>query len=267
MAVGMKTLILAGVTSLNQGLRMNDKGCAAYYMLLYGDSGTRRKTESREEFEFLAALSTTVPLLENSDDDLKDRFSRCEEKSLAPEDGDPLLFCVLTDGIAVGFPSEKTWDCDQITVIFDELLPDDVIVESSETIDNLTRSSHASNIHERHMTRLRHLIDPVAFWNARQEAFQNLEFVPEVGVQLVNLNSTAWGKIVTAFNRMEIGNLSNVKSVGEGVLEFRIHFGQGYRIYFGGVSGTLVILGCGTKQSQNHDIIEARRRWAEFKEL
>ncbi len=33
---------------------------------------------------------------------------------------------------------------------------------------------------------------------------------------------------------METGNLSNVKGVGGGVLECRIHFGPGYRVYWVG---------------------------------
>jgi putative addiction module killer protein len=38
---------------------------------------------------------------------------------------------------------------------------------------------------------------------------------------------------------MEQGNLSNVKSVGEGVVEYRIDFGPGYRVYFGRDGETL----------------------------
>ena len=265
MAVGMRELIATGVSSLNQGLRMSDKGCAAYYSMLYGESDARRKTDTREEFEFLAALGAIVPLLGDNDDDLKDRFSRCQEKSLSPEDGNPLLFCVFTEGIAVGFPSDRIWDCDEVTVKFDELLPEDAMEESCETIDNLTRSTHATLIHQRHMATQRQAINPDAFWNAREEAFRNLEFIPEVGGQLANLNSTAWTKVITALSRMEIGNLSNVKGVGEGLLEFRIHFGPGYRIYFGDGGGMFVILRCGTKQSQNQDIMEARRLWQQFK--
>ena len=108
MAVGMKNLITTGVSSLNQGLRMTDQGCAAYYTMLYADSHARRNNDSRDEYEFLAGLGAKVPLLDDNNDDLKDRFSRCEEKSLSPEDGNPLLFCVFTDGIAVGFPSDRT---------------------------------------------------------------------------------------------------------------------------------------------------------------
>ncbi len=265
MAIGMRELISTGVSSLNQGLRMSDKGCAAYYTMLNSVPSALRRPDTREAFEFLAVLGSVVPLLRDYDDDLKDRFSRCQEKSLSPEDGNPLLFCVLTEGIAVGFPSDAIWDCDEITVEFYELLPEDAIEESADTVDNLTRSTHAKPIHERHMAAQREVTSPDAFWGTREEAFRNLKFIPEVGGQLANLNSTAWTKVTRALNRMEIGNLSNVKGVGEGLLEFRIHFGPGYRIYFGDGGGVLVILRCGTKQSQNQDITEARRLWQQFK--
>jgi putative addiction module killer protein len=48
-----------------------------------------------------------------------------------------------------------------------------------------------------------------------------------------DLDVAASAKIVRALARMEQGNLSNIKGVGEGVLEYRIDFGPGYRIYFG----------------------------------
>lgn len=57
-----------------------------------------------------------------------------------------------------------------------------------------------------------------------------------------DLEATARAKVARAIARMEQGNLSNVKSVGEGVLECRIDFGPGYRVYFGRDGDTLVIL-------------------------
>jgi putative addiction module killer protein len=47
------------------------------------------------------------------------------------------------------------------------------------------------------------------------------------------IDSIARAKVVAAISRLEQGNTSNVKSVGEGVLEYRINFGPGYRVYFG----------------------------------
>ena len=265
MALGMKGLIDTGVSTLHKGLRMSNHGCAIYYALLYGESADRKNPDVREEIEFLAILGAAVPLLRENDDDLKDRLSRCQEKSLASEDGTPLLYCAFTEAIAVGFPSESIWDCDELTVTFDELLPEDAIEESSEIIDNLTRSSHASPIQERHMATQRQAISPHVFWNTKDTAFRMLEFIPEVSGQLFSLDSIAWSKVSKALNQMEIGNLSNVKGVGEGLLEFRIHFGPGYRIYFGDGGRTLVILRCGTKQHQNEDIMEARRLWRQLR--
>lgn len=44
------------------------------------------------------------------------------------------------------------------------------------------------------------------------------------------LNAEAAAKVAIAKYRMEQGNLSNAKRVGQGVYEFRINFGPGYRI-------------------------------------
>ena len=65
------------------------------------------------------------------------------------------------------------------------------------------------------------------------------------------LNARAAAKVATALIRMEHGNLSNAKGVGNGVLEYRIDFGPGYRIYFGRDGQELIILlGGGTKKRQ-----------------
>jgi putative addiction module killer protein len=36
--------------------------------------------------------------------------------------------------------------------------------------------------------------------------------------------------VTVAIARLELGNLSNVKGTEDGVLEYRIHFGPGYRV-------------------------------------
>jgi putative addiction module killer protein len=81
------------------------------------------------------------------------------------------------------------------------------------------------------------------------------------------LEATARTKVVRAIIRMEQGNLSNVKSVGEGALEFRIDFGPGYRVYFGRDGDTLVVLLIGgTKKRQQRDIEEAIGYWRDYKQ-
>ncbi len=80
------------------------------------------------------------------------------------------------------------------------------------------------------------------------------------------LESVASAKVTRAIVRLEQGNFSNTKSVGEGVLEYRIDFGPGYRVYFGRDGDTLVILLTGgTKKRQQRDIDAARAYWREYK--
>ncbi len=50
------------------------------------------------------------------------------------------------------------------------------------------------------------------------------------------------------------------------MLEYRIDFGPGYRIYFGKDGDQLVILlAGGTKKRQQRDIESAQARWAEYR--
>jgi putative addiction module killer protein len=80
------------------------------------------------------------------------------------------------------------------------------------------------------------------------------------------LDAAASARIARALARMAQGNLSNVKSVGEGVLEFRIDFGPGYRIYFGRDGEAIVILLTGgTKKRQQRDIDAAHACWQDYK--
>jgi|ERR1043165_7387237 putative addiction module killer protein len=82
-----------------------------------------------------------------------------------------------------------------------------------------------------------------------------------------DLEAVARAKVTRAIARMEQGNLSNVKSVGGGVLEYRIDFGPGYRVYFGRDGDTLVILLTGgSKKRQQRDIDAAHDYWQDYKQ-
>ena len=81
------------------------------------------------------------------------------------------------------------------------------------------------------------------------------------------LEAVTRAKVARAIARMEQGNLSNVKSVGGGVLEYRIDFGPGYRVYFGRAGDALVILLMGgTKKRQQRDIDAAHGYWQDYKQ-
>ena len=81
------------------------------------------------------------------------------------------------------------------------------------------------------------------------------------------LNAPAANKVMTAIERMGAGNFSNVKGVGGGVLEYRIDFGPGYRVYLGRDGDALVILvGGSTKKRQSQAIEAARGHWRDYKQ-
>jgi putative addiction module killer protein len=81
-----------------------------------------------------------------------------------------------------------------------------------------------------------------------------------------SLNAEAGAKVTVALTRLEQGNFSGVKSVGNGVYEHRIHFGPGLRIYLGKDGQRLIILlAGGTKKRQQKDIQDAMVRWLDYK--
>ena len=80
------------------------------------------------------------------------------------------------------------------------------------------------------------------------------------------LDPVAKIRIRTILGRMGAGNLSNAKGIGRGVLEYRMDFGPGYRIYFGRDGDTIIILlGGGTKSRQHRDIANAQALWQEYR--
>ena len=73
-------------------------------------------------------------------------------------------------------------------------------------------------------------------------------------------------KIVKRLERVSEGNLGDARSLGEGVWEFKIDFGPGYRVYFGQVETTIVLLLCGgDKSTQEQDISKAKKYWTKYR--
>jgi len=67
-------------------------------------------------------------------------------------------------------------------------------------------------------------------------------------------------RILARLESVQLGNLGDVRSVGAGVREMRIHFGPGYRIYFAQKGKIVLLLLCGgDKSTQARDIAKAQR--------
>lgn len=80
------------------------------------------------------------------------------------------------------------------------------------------------------------------------------------------LDPAAAYRVESALFRIADGNLSNLKSVGGGVSECRLHFGPGYRIYLGrDGTASVILLAGGTKARQQQDIEKARELWRDYR--
>ena len=76
----------------------------------------------------------------------------------------------------------------------------------------------------------------------------------------------ARARIDARMARIAGGNLGDVEPVGEGVLELRIDWGPGYRVYFSRRGNVIVLLLCGgDKRTQQKDIKRAKAYFEDFK--
>ena len=68
-------------------------------------------------------------------------------------------------------------------------------------------------------------------------------------------------------DKMGIGLLGDPQPIGEGLSELRIHYGPGYRVYYGRESKKEYLLLCGgDKSTQKKDISRAKYYWADYQE-
>ena len=73
-------------------------------------------------------------------------------------------------------------------------------------------------------------------------------------------------RIDVAAQRMRHGIFGDRKPVGHGVMEARIHYGPGYRIYYTmRGSDVVLLLLCGDKRTQQRDIAQSIILWETLK--
>jgi putative addiction module killer protein len=84
---------------------------------------------------------------------------------------------------------------------------------------------------------------------------------------LRTLDVAAQARIQARVLRFELGNFGDHKAVGGGVLEARVMFGPGYRIYFAREADRVVLLLLGgDKRTQPKDIRRAQEPWLNYRE-
>jgi len=86
----------------------------------------------------------------------------------------------------------------------------------------------------------------------------------EWAISITDLKTRA--RIIKDIDKMHRGLFGDWKEVG-GILEKRLDYGPGYRVYYARYGGfVIVVLGGGVKGSQKADIEAARRLWREMKD-
>ena len=73
-------------------------------------------------------------------------------------------------------------------------------------------------------------------------------------------------RIRIQLDRILLGNPGDRKSLGHGLYEMRIHYGPGYRVYYGKEGSHIVLLLCGgNKSTQRSDIRLANKYWQDYR--
>jgi putative addiction module killer protein len=73
-------------------------------------------------------------------------------------------------------------------------------------------------------------------------------------------DANAVARIIGRIRRMEMGNPGDTRGVGHGILEMRVDYGPGYRIYYVYRGAQIVLLLCGgDKRTQPQDIKRAQK--------
>jgi len=78
-------------------------------------------------------------------------------------------------------------------------------------------------------------------------------------------NPITKSQILQRIGRIEAGNFGDHKPCRDGVWEFRIHQGPGYRVYYALAGSVVVLLLCaGEKRFQDRDIKRAVDYWRDW---
>ncbi len=83
---------------------------------------------------------------------------------------------------------------------------------------------------------------------------------------LDQLDLVTQAKVTLYIDRVAMGgSKKNVKSIGGSLFEIKIDYGPGYRVYYGELNKTIILLLLGgSKRGQSKDIDTAKRYWRDY---
>ncbi len=84
---------------------------------------------------------------------------------------------------------------------------------------------------------------------------------------LNRLDTTTIAQVTLKIDALSCGHFGNVKFIGDGIYEFKIDLGPGYRIYHTRIGKKLLlILTGGDKKNQQNDITKAKKYLIDYRE-
>jgi len=82
-----------------------------------------------------------------------------------------------------------------------------------------------------------------------------------------SLDAVTAARVDRYIRRLEAGNFGAAKALRDGVVELRLDFGPGYRVYYGrDGEKVIILLGGGSKRLQAADIAAAVERWKRYRQ-
>ncbi|MBN8828873.1 MAG: type II toxin-antitoxin system RelE/ParE family toxin [Sphingobacteriia bacterium] len=83
---------------------------------------------------------------------------------------------------------------------------------------------------------------------------------------LESLDNVTQARIDSRIHRLKLGNYGEFKRLQKSILELKLDFGPGYRVYFAEITKNVLLLLGGDKSTQNKDIKKAEKYYKDFME-
>lgn len=146
----------------------------------------------RDEFNLWSSLTSRVPAYLPDTETLLKAMGGIEAVDDNGDRHQDIIFCASVFGIAVGFPSEESWQASTVKVRYLLLQDDGQIVEYSDNVDHVSSVGHGTEIVERTRLRIRDEVTTgESLWNHRTELYPDMEFGADIERAIGNLAGSA----------------------------------------------------------------------------
>ncbi len=220
----------------------------------------------RERQRFFKSLQTKSPFIDiQTEPDLLEQADqsefRCQNLVAAG-----LGVAFLIEALAISFPSAPHWQISQIQLQHSFLDPDTTdIISQNITVPHASAKQHLASHHDWIETQTCFLT-----WTTNDRIVpcysMSKDEVPMIGQWLKQLSDVQGREIIISrLTSVKKGNLGDYKDF-DGILELRIHYGCGYRIYCSRIDNSqIMVLLAGRKSEQPQDILKAKKILEKFK--